>query len=200
MAWSSPAPESAFREITPAHLSSRTKKRFRNGRPSEDIVYQRTVSLLYSAQKSHPGPALDTSIDPNLAEHEQEEDGEDEEDDPSSTSSTLPPQKTSLHTFWNLPSRPLSQPSQTPPEISASLAPQNAPPASSPAMGMGTGMPMEDAMDLDTAHVPNLISVPHVSTTCAFEAGAAMSMPMSMGIGMTAGTEGRTWVGGLGWL
>ncbi|KAF6808381.1 orf21 protein [Colletotrichum plurivorum] len=38
---------------TPSHLSSRTIKRFRDNRPSEEEVHQRTLNLLYSAQQ-HP--------------------------------------------------------------------------------------------------------------------------------------------------
>ncbi|KAJ4419701.1 hypothetical protein N0V85_000872 [Neurospora sp. IMI 360204] len=36
---------------TPSHLHSRTMKRYRNNRPSEEEVHQRTLSLLYAAQQ-----------------------------------------------------------------------------------------------------------------------------------------------------
>ena len=36
---------------TPGHLNSRTRKRFRDGRPDEEIIHQNTISMLYAAQK-----------------------------------------------------------------------------------------------------------------------------------------------------
>ncbi|KAI2622506.1 hypothetical protein GGR54DRAFT_66341 [Hypoxylon sp. NC1633] len=41
------------RSSTPAHLHSRTLKRFRNSRPSDEEVHQRTLNMLYTAQKQH---------------------------------------------------------------------------------------------------------------------------------------------------
>ncbi|CRG88048.1 hypothetical protein PISL3812_05074 [Talaromyces islandicus] len=36
---------------TPQHLGSRTRKRFRDNRPDEQIVYEKTLRMLYDAQK-----------------------------------------------------------------------------------------------------------------------------------------------------
>ncbi|OTB05682.1 hypothetical protein M426DRAFT_319670 [Hypoxylon sp. CI-4A] len=41
------------RSSTPAHLHSRTMKRFRDSRPSDEEIHQRTLNMLYTAQKHH---------------------------------------------------------------------------------------------------------------------------------------------------
>ncbi|TWU76356.1 hypothetical protein ED733_006263 [Metarhizium rileyi] len=41
----------AFHNMPPVHLNSRTLKRFRDNRPSEDQVHQHTLHLLFSAQQ-----------------------------------------------------------------------------------------------------------------------------------------------------
>ncbi|KAK4124239.1 hypothetical protein N657DRAFT_571791 [Parathielavia appendiculata] len=88
----------APRYSTPSHLHSRTKKRFRDSRPSEDEVYQHTLDVLYSAQRRphelHPAPAqppqtANTGI-PSRPYRQSHHDG-----------SQL--QQRSLHSFWNLP-------------------------------------------------------------------------------------------------
>ncbi|KAJ6021795.1 hypothetical protein N7540_007299 [Penicillium herquei] len=43
------------------HLHSRTLKRFRNGRPNDEVVYEKTLRWIFSAQQQqHSGP-MDTS-------------------------------------------------------------------------------------------------------------------------------------------
>ncbi|KAI1204808.1 uncharacterized protein F4807DRAFT_445759 [Annulohypoxylon truncatum] len=44
---------SSSRSSTPAHLHSRTLKRFRDSRPSDEEIHQRTLNMLYTAQKQH---------------------------------------------------------------------------------------------------------------------------------------------------
>lgn len=106
-----------FQESTPSHLSSRTRKRFRDNRPAESIVHrtlpkpidhflsvhtltiiidaEHTLSLLYSAQKQQQ---ID-SIPPNATTI------------PSTKDST---HQSSLHAFWSLPSKNPSQTSASP--------------------------------------------------------------------------------------
>ncbi|KAK0648848.1 hypothetical protein B0T16DRAFT_427825 [Cercophora newfieldiana] len=81
------------RPTTPSHLHSRTFKRFRDNRPTEAEVHQRTLNLLFSAQHQPPNPCE--------AEHEV---------DTVMTTPTLPEahgrrgvQQRSLHSFWRLP-------------------------------------------------------------------------------------------------
>lgn len=101
-----------FPEITPSHLSSRTRKRFRDNRPSESTIHrtlpttinhcqsdhtltslfetEHTLSLLFSAQKQ---PHIDP-LPPN----------------PMAVASTNPrptdsTHQSSLHAFWALPSQ-----------------------------------------------------------------------------------------------
>ncbi|QKX62766.1 uncharacterized protein TRUGW13939_09931 [Talaromyces rugulosus] len=51
--FSSYQPEICSRPVdnTPQHLSSRTRKRFRDNRPNEQTVYEKTLRILYDAQK-----------------------------------------------------------------------------------------------------------------------------------------------------
>ncbi|KAL1957629.1 hypothetical protein VTO42DRAFT_5740 [Malbranchea cinnamomea] len=48
---------------TPRHLHSRTRKRFKNDRPDDQTVYERTMQWLYSAQKQmkHCEPSLSST-------------------------------------------------------------------------------------------------------------------------------------------
>ncbi|KAK1753444.1 hypothetical protein QBC47DRAFT_43495 [Echria macrotheca] len=79
------------RPSTPSHLPSRTMKRFRDNRPTENEVHQRTLNLLYSARYSH-GTAI--RPEPDLAMSEA----------PSTEVLTRRNgQQRSLHSFWKLP-------------------------------------------------------------------------------------------------
>ncbi|KFY88892.1 hypothetical protein V498_06625 [Pseudogymnoascus sp. VKM F-4517 (FW-2822)] len=79
-------------EITPLHLSSRTRKRVRDNRPSEHQIHENTLNLLFSAQKQHQQQAEPT--------YPQE---------PTTPMSAPPQQQSSLHSFWALPARPTSR-------------------------------------------------------------------------------------------
>ncbi|TDZ13438.1 hypothetical protein C8035_v004379 [Colletotrichum spinosum] len=70
---------------TPAHLPCRTMKRFRDNRPSEDEIHQRTLKMLYSAQHHHQTLAHDSSPSPAPA--------------PTARST-----QKSLHSFWDIKS------------------------------------------------------------------------------------------------
>jgi hypothetical protein len=49
--WSLPA--TTLSEAGPSYFNSRTRKRFRDGRPDEEIIHQNTLSKLFSAQRQH---------------------------------------------------------------------------------------------------------------------------------------------------
>lgn len=51
--WASPEPYFAagmLCDSTPSHMNSRTRKRFRDGRPDEEIIHQNTLQKLYAGQ------------------------------------------------------------------------------------------------------------------------------------------------------
>ncbi|KAL7620238.1 hypothetical protein AAE478_009231 [Parahypoxylon ruwenzoriense] len=79
---------------TPAHLHSRTLKRFRDSRPSEEEVHQRTLNMLYTAQKQH------------IAQQQQQLQLGSFTTQPRPQPTTTQSEGTyqaSLHNFWNLP-------------------------------------------------------------------------------------------------
>jgi hypothetical protein len=48
-----PSPATAFPDGLPSYFNSRTRKRFRDGRPDEEKMHQTTLSRLFSAQREH---------------------------------------------------------------------------------------------------------------------------------------------------
>ncbi|KAK0391811.1 hypothetical protein NLU13_1310 [Sarocladium strictum] len=75
----------------PTHLNSRTMKRFRDGRPSEELVHQRTLNLLFAAQQQQQQHETPTMTQP------QPED---------TLCNTTQSAQHSLHRFWNIASAP----------------------------------------------------------------------------------------------
>ncbi|KAI8161993.1 hypothetical protein KHU50_008011 [Colletotrichum sp. SAR 10_65] len=71
---------------TPSHLDSRTRKRFRDNRPSQEEVHQRTLQMLYSAQQQDQSMETELSSSPAPA--------------PAVARNT----QKSLHSFWNIKS------------------------------------------------------------------------------------------------
>ncbi|GAW21117.1 hypothetical protein ANO14919_106340 [Xylariales sp. No.14919] len=81
------------------HVPGRTMKRMRDNRPSENEVHQRTLNMLYSAQRQqthrkftdsqplHHVPVAAQPVPPSSSSHQ-----------------------ANLHSFWNLPSRPSAPP------------------------------------------------------------------------------------------
>ncbi|KAI8153691.1 hypothetical protein K4K49_005179 [Colletotrichum sp. SAR 10_70] len=72
----------------PSHLDSRTRKRFRDNRPSQEEVHQRTLNMLYSAQQQDQHMEAEPSPSPALV--------------PAVARNT----QKSLHSFWNIKSAP----------------------------------------------------------------------------------------------
>ncbi|KEQ97690.1 hypothetical protein AUEXF2481DRAFT_2623 [Aureobasidium subglaciale EXF-2481] len=71
-------------------LNSRTRKRYRDGRPEEAEIHASTVEKLFSAQKEHPHasplPSQQSQLQPD-----------------SQIANTDAPQRSTLHSFWHLP-------------------------------------------------------------------------------------------------
>ncbi|KAL6919051.1 hypothetical protein ACHAPO_004164 [Fusarium lateritium] len=79
----------AIMTLTPLHLHSRTMKRMRDNRPSEEMIHQRTLKMLYSAQNQTQQPEVPS--EPMQTE----------------TQTTRPGSaQQSLHRFWNISSTP----------------------------------------------------------------------------------------------
>ncbi|KAF7548469.1 hypothetical protein G7Z17_g7036 [Cylindrodendrum hubeiense] len=122
----------ATMDMTPIHLHSRTLKRFRNSRPTENEVHKRTLNMLYSAQ--HQTQLDDESL-PAQEEPQQ----------------TCQPEanQQSLHRFWNISSMPASSPAPTlveQPATGTSNCDE-----SGPGISVGNG----DEMDVDSMPCAN---------------------------------------------
>ncbi|KAK1672324.1 hypothetical protein BDP55DRAFT_558710 [Colletotrichum godetiae] len=119
---------------TPSHLSSRTMKRFRDNRPSEDQIHQRTLNMLYSAQQ-HNQYAADT-------DHE-------------TTQSETPPApaarntQKSLHSFWNIKS---AEPSSSASAPSVDQAVLYSTSCDDCGAGLGASDGAADGMDIDDGY------------------------------------------------
>ncbi|KAI1752157.1 hypothetical protein F4782DRAFT_158795 [Xylaria castorea] len=83
-------------------VPGRTMKRFRDNRPSENQVHQRTLNMLFAAQRQQdPSQSHETRTTNQLQHHVPVA------AQPGLSSSS---HQTDLHSFWNLPSRPSAPP------------------------------------------------------------------------------------------
>ncbi|KAI0474621.1 hypothetical protein F4859DRAFT_74418 [Xylaria cf. heliscus] len=90
----SPLSRFSNRDIHFPHVPGRTMKRFRDNRPSEHEVHQRTLNKLFAAQRQqNPSQSHESRTITHVPVAAQ----------PGPSSS---PQQTNLHSFWHLPSRP----------------------------------------------------------------------------------------------
>ncbi|RDA86211.1 hypothetical protein CP532_3473 [Ophiocordyceps camponoti-leonardi (nom. inval.)] len=92
-------------------LNSRTLKRVRDGRPSDDEVHQRTLAILYSAQQREQRPVQESEMQITTM-----------------NTTTMPPQtdagydrQRTLHRYWNIASSPSSCASSSPPQLDRSV-------------------------------------------------------------------------------
>ncbi|KAL0934998.1 orf21 protein [Colletotrichum truncatum] len=124
----SPSPVFPRAFAAPSHLPSRTMKRFRDNRPSEDEVHQRTLKMLYSAQQQNQHLANEPSPSPVPA--------------PSARST-----QKSLHSFWNISSAAPSVTRFTSPSVDQTTLN----PASCEDCGAGLGSSGDaDSMEVDS--------------------------------------------------
>ncbi|KAJ9150295.1 hypothetical protein NKR23_g3789 [Pleurostoma richardsiae] len=180
------SPSMTARSCTPAHLPSRTLKRFRDSRPSDEEVHQHTLNLLYSAAAA-ADPQPQHVLSP-----------------PATTIAAAPAparNQPSLHSFWNLPSAPSSA-SSTPCASTMSTPNGGLPVHNRPTScedcgaGLGSG---DDSMDVDGYGLEGTTS-DHACGAC----GKAVCFSCSVSnLGeqrrclMCAGR--KVWVGGIGW-
>ncbi|RCI08005.1 hypothetical protein L249_7796 [Ophiocordyceps polyrhachis-furcata BCC 54312] len=94
-------------------LNSRTLKRVRDGRPSDDEVHQRTLAILYSAQQREQHSVQESEMQITTM---------------NTTTTTTPPppdadhdRQRTLHRYWNIASSPSSCASSSPPQLDRSM-------------------------------------------------------------------------------
>ncbi|KAK2023767.1 hypothetical protein LX32DRAFT_676403 [Colletotrichum zoysiae] len=136
----SPSPVYPRAYVTPSHLPSRTMKRFRDNRPSENQIHQRTLNMLYSAQQQAQQHATNQTRDAGPEPFPAPA--------PAPVSAARNTQK-SLHNFWTIKSAP--PPPSTAPSSAPSVDPAAAlSPISCEDCGAGLGSP-DGGMDVDDA-------------------------------------------------
>ncbi|KAK1726787.1 uncharacterized protein BDZ83DRAFT_667662 [Colletotrichum acutatum] len=128
----SPSPIYPRAHATPSHLSSRTMKRFRDNRPSEEQIHQRTLNMLYSAQQRNQYPA----------------DHETNQSESSPVPATRNTQK-SLHSFWNIKSAEPKFPASAPSTDQGMLSPMSCDDCGA---GLGASDGAADGMDIDDGY------------------------------------------------
>ncbi|KAI0452794.1 hypothetical protein F5B21DRAFT_505875 [Xylaria acuta] len=131
----SPLARFSNRNIHFPHVQGRTMKRFRDNRPSEHEVHQRTLNMLFAAQRQqNPSQPHETRTIHQLQHHVPVA----AQPGPSS-----PSHQTNLHSFWNLPSRPSAPPAACLPPTTTDI------PTECEDCGQNFGGDDDDMMDVD---------------------------------------------------
>ncbi|KAI2641095.1 hypothetical protein GGS21DRAFT_502955 [Xylaria nigripes] len=125
------------RKLSFPHVPGRTMKRFRDNRPSEHEVHQRTLDMLYAAQR----------LPTTASVHKISTAGQQQQHTPVAVQPSLSQtsHQTSLHKFWNLPLCPLTTP---PTEFISSMIDA---PTECDDCGQKLGGDDDNMMDLDGA-------------------------------------------------
>ncbi|KAI1448783.1 hypothetical protein F5Y02DRAFT_374678 [Annulohypoxylon stygium] len=174
------------RSSTPAHLHSRTLKRFRDSRPSDEEIHQRTLNMLYTAQKQH------------IAHQNQYSNAQLNAQFNALTTAQPRPQnqaQASLHSFWKLPTTatPASAPAVTLIDHPIYDAPSN---CEDCGQALREGGSEGESMDVDSFEA-------EASTGCGSCGKHVCSHCSITNLGeqrrclICAGK--KVWVGGLGW-
>ncbi|PKS12740.1 hypothetical protein jhhlp_000948 [Lomentospora prolificans] len=121
----------------PSHLNSRTLKRFRDSRPSEREIHQRTLCLLYSAQRQQScfADPSSSAILPDVPATQE---------NTNATNANANCAERTLHSFWALPPTPSSMTST--PSVTMSVV------TSTSCDDCGVDLPVSDgseSMDVD---------------------------------------------------
>ncbi|KAI9038531.1 uncharacterized protein KD926_010660 [Aspergillus affinis] len=159
---------------SPKHLSSRTRKRYRNDRPEDKVVYENTLRWLFTAQQQQ-GPTASPEADENM------------DLTTLSSSEIVDPRQQTLHKFF--------QPSQT-----SSFQPRanhlhQRPHANPPSNNIFPQRP-----DFDMVSTVTLISR---DTSSPSSHGASTGMDMDLDMGPNRDDPGqdiRKWMGRHGWM
>ncbi|RYO90344.1 hypothetical protein DL764_008455 [Monosporascus ibericus] len=111
--FTSPSPtRPQSRSMAPSHLPSRTLKRFRDNRPSDELIHRRTLNILYSAAQKQKQQQQQQW--PEEATTQVQAQPETPRDSGSGSGSG---QQTSLHSFWELPPISAAVSSASPPPV-----------------------------------------------------------------------------------
>ncbi|KAI1378808.1 hypothetical protein F4677DRAFT_412059 [Hypoxylon crocopeplum] len=169
------------RGSTPGHLHSRTMKRFRNSRPSDEEVHQRTLNMLYTAQRQH------------IAHQHSQPDSLNATHTHPHPPTTTPSQgaQASLHSFWKLPTA-------APPSAAAlpSIDHDRAANCEDCGQTLREGAGDEDSMDVDgfggEAQTGCGACGKHVCSHCSITNLGEQRRCL-----ICAGK--KVWIGGLGW-
>ncbi|KUI70178.1 hypothetical protein VM1G_05687 [Cytospora mali] len=190
----SPAMQNRSRSSTPSYLPSRTFKRLRNGRPSDDEVHQNTLKMLYQAQHSQPQQPQHHFVPPPQAVSM-----------PSSQPPATPVQnQPSLHNFWKIsaapksPSSPFSHSSTAPlPSIDAVVER----PTTCEDCGVGLGgedATMDDGYGFETYINTCSSCSKAVCFSCSISNLGEQRRCLACAGGETSNMR-KKWVGGTGW-
>lgn len=191
----------AFHDAPAQHLNSRTLKRFRDSRPSDDEVHrkfyewrahhresqnscvpaERTLSLLYSAQQQqqqqpHASPVQQLPVSPFP---------------PLQQATAATANQQSLHRFWNINSAPSSASSAPGAEQPMAAAPTSCEDCGA-GLGGGTGDEMELDGGLGLGNTACGACGKHVCFSCSVS-----NLGEEKRCLQCAGR--RVWVGGIGW-
>ncbi|RYP44190.1 hypothetical protein DL768_009338 [Monosporascus sp. mg162] len=117
--FTSPSPtRPQSRSMAPAHLPSRTLKRFRDSRPSDELIHRRTLDMLYSAaQKQKQQQQQQWPEEVTTQVQVPPESPRDSRSGGGSGSG----QQTSLHSFWKLPPTSAAASSASPPPVDPAI-------------------------------------------------------------------------------
>lgn len=85
----------------PSHLPSRTMKRFRDDRPSQDEIHQRTLHMLFEAAQRPETHAPADNTSPSSHEHQHQY--HQPRNSHAAPDAKPAAHQVSLHSFWNLP-------------------------------------------------------------------------------------------------
>ncbi|KAK7738563.1 hypothetical protein SLS53_006083 [Cytospora paraplurivora] len=223
----SPTFDTRSRSCTPSHLPSRTFKRLRNGRPSEDEVHRK---LPDEASSSYSGPFLSWGMFPDSllrdvrestentlkmlyqAQHHQPQQPQHQFCPPAQAASMPPPpqpsaaprqNQSSLHSFWKIPAAPKSSSpfSMSPPAPSPSIDAVIDRPTSCEDCGVGLGgedATMDDGYGFE-AYIHTCSSCSKaVCFSCSISNLGEQRRCLVCAGGETSNI-GKKWVGGTGW-
>ncbi|KAL5086547.1 hypothetical protein Trisim1_008947 [Trichoderma cf. simile WF8] len=163
-------------------LHSRTLKRYRDNRPSDEEVHQHTLDLLYSAQQ-RPSQGQQQPQDPVVVEQQPAA---------NANSNSQQQQQQSLHRFWDIHG---SEPSSG--TSSPGIANPLAPPTNCDDCGAALAGSDDDGMDVDGGSVQDADTAcgacgKHVCFSCSVSNLGEQKRCLQC-----AGR--RVWIGGIGW-
>ncbi|KAL6701974.1 hypothetical protein J3F84DRAFT_343476 [Trichoderma pleuroticola] len=174
-------PDDSMMVLDAPALHSRTLKRYRDNRPSDEEVHQHTLDLLYSAQQRPQGQQPhDAVVAQSEPEHQQP-----------AASANSNGQQQSLHRFWDIGSEPSSGTSS--PGIANPCAPPtNCDDCGAALAGSDDDMDVDGGSAQDTDDTACGACGKHVCFSCSVSNLGEQKRCLQC-----AGR--RVWIGGIGW-